>query len=128
MIQDFGDKKKSDSFRSRGQKLFDDKKSKLIILVDGGSASASEIMAGALREHGVAKLVGTKTFGKGSVQELVEITDDTSLKVTIARWLTPKGISISKEGLMPDYEVKITREDLEKKIDPQMEKALELLR
>ena len=128
VIQDFGDKKKSDSFRSRGQKLFDDKKSKLIILVDGGSASASEIMAGALREHGVAKLVGTKTFGKGSVQELVEITDDTSLKVTIARWLTPKGISISKEGLMPDYEVKITREDLEKKIDPQMEKALELLR
>ncbi len=127
-IQDFGDKKKPDSFRSRGPKLFDDKKSKLIILVDAGSASASEIMAGALREHNVAKLVGTKTFGKGSVQELVEITKDTSLKVTIAKWLTPNGVSISKEGLTPDYEVKITREDLEAKYDPQMEKALELLK
>ncbi|TAK57840.1 S41 family peptidase [Patescibacteria group bacterium] len=100
---------------------------KMIILVNGGSASASEILAGALKEHGVAKLVGTKTFGKGSVQELVKITPDTSLKVTIARWLTPLGHSISEGGLKPDYEVTMTQEDVEKKKDPQQDKAIELL-
>ncbi len=100
---------------------------KMIILVNGGSASASEILAGALKEHGVAKLVGTKTFGKGSVQELVKITPDTSLKVTVARWLTPLGNSISEGGLKPDYEVAMTQEDFEKKKDPQQDKAVELL-
>jgi carboxyl-terminal processing protease len=71
--------------------------------------------------------VGTRTFGKGSVQELVSITDDTSLKVTIAKWLTPNGVSISEKGLDPDVEVKFTEKDLEKKIDPQMDKAVEIL-
>ena len=73
-----------------------------MVLVDRGSASASEILAGALQEHGVATVVGTRTFGKGSVQELVEITEDLSLKVTIARWYTPNGHSISNGGLVPD--------------------------
>ncbi len=100
---------------------------KMAILVNGGSASASEILAGALKEHGVAKLVGTKTFGKGSVQELIKITPETSLKVTIARWLTPLGHSISEGGLKPDYEVTMTQEDVEKKRDPQQDKAIELL-
>ena len=84
-------------------------------------------MAGALREHNIAKLVGKKTFGKGSVQELISITPETSLKLTIAKWLTPEGVSISKNGLEPDYEVEITLEDFEEGRDPQMEKAIEIL-
>lgn len=113
-------------YRSKGYDIFN--KLPIIILVNQGSASASEILAGALKEHGKAKLVGEKTFGKGSVQELVPVTSDTALKITIARWLTPNGISISKEGLKPDYEVKLTKEDFETKRDPQIEKAIELLR
>ena len=82
---------------------------KFVILVDNGSASASEILAGALSEHGVAKLVGTNTFGKGSVQELIDIGKDrASLKVTVARWLTPNGKSISNGGLTPDYKMENT--------------------
>ena len=100
----------------------------MLILVDGGSASASEILAGALKEQGVAKLVGTKTFGKGSVQELINITDNTSLKVTIASWLTPNGHNLSHDGLDPDYNVPVTEKDLAQKRDPQMEKAIELLK
>jgi carboxyl-terminal processing protease len=99
----------------------------MMILVDSGSASAAEILAGALREHNVAKLVGTKTFGKGSVQELIPITSDTSLKVTIARWLTPNGHNLSHDGLDPDYEVLVTEKDVAAKKDAQMEKAIQLL-
>jgi len=83
-------------------------------------------LAGALRSHKIATLVGEKTFGKGSVQELVKITENTSLKVTVANWLTPDGISISKHGLTPDIEVKISSSDKEDK-DPQMDKAVEIL-
>ena len=100
----------------------------MAILVNQGSASASEILAGALQEHGVAVLVGERTFGKGSVQELVEITKDTALKVTIARWLTPKGTSISDGGLKPDIEVEMTPEDVEAGRDPQMERAADYLK
>ena len=99
----------------------------MVILVDGGSASASEILAGALSEHGIATLVGEKTFGKGSVQELVPITKDTQLKVTIARWLTPNGVSISERGITPSVIVKRTPEDVEKDRDPQLNKAVEIL-
>lgn len=99
-----------------------------VILVNNGSASASEILAGALRDHLGIKLVGIKTFGKGSVQELVNVTDDTSLKITIARWLTPLGISLSEEGLEPDIVVEMTPKDIEELRDPQMDKALEILR
>ncbi|MEK7581860.1 MAG: S41 family peptidase [Patescibacteria group bacterium] len=113
-------------FRSKGYNIFSDKL-KFVILVNGGSASASEILAGALSEHGVAKLVGEKTFGKGSVQELVKITPETSLKVTIARWLTPNGVSISEGGLKPDIEVVPTKDDITKGKDKQMEKAIEIL-
>lgn len=112
--------------KSRGYNIFN-KNLKMAIVVDGGSASASEILAGALNEHGVAKLVGAKTYGKGSVQELVSLTPETSLKITIARWLTPNGTSISDHGLTPDVEVKVTQEDLDKNFDAQLEKAAELL-
>ncbi len=97
---------------------------KMVVLVDGGSASASEILAGALQENNIAKLVGSQTFGKGSVQELIPITGDTSLKLTIAQWLTPGGTSISKEGLTPDIVVERTAEDFEADKDPQLDAAV----
>lgn len=114
-------------YRSKGYNIFNDKL-KLVILINGGSASASEILAGALQENGVAKLVGTKTFGKGSVQELISITRDTSLKVTIAKWLTPGGKSISDNGLTPDFEIQLTEEDQKADRDPQLDKAIEILK
>ncbi len=89
---------------SRGRKLFPDDH-QLLVLVDNGSASASEILAGALSEHGVGVLAGSQTFGKGSVQEVVKITPDTSMKVTVARWYTPHGVSISENGLTPTVEL-----------------------
>ena len=84
-------------------------------------------MAGALQENGVAKLVGSKTFGKGSVQELIPITTDSSLKVTIARWLTPNGHNLSHDGLDPDYPVTVSDKDAAAGKDPVMDKAVELL-
>ncbi len=98
-----------------------------IVMINGGSASASEIVSGALHDHDMAKLLGTKSFGKGSVQELVNLSQQTALKVTIAKWLTPKGININKNGLEPDIKVEITPEQIEAKQDPQLDKALELL-
>ncbi len=92
-------------YRSYGYDVFTDQL-KLAILIDGGSASASEILAGALSEYGIGTLVGEKSFGKGSVQELVEVTPDSSLKVTVAKWLTPKLKSLVDNGLEPDILVK----------------------
>jgi carboxyl-terminal processing protease len=112
-------------YRSKGYNIFNNLS--LAILINQGSASASEILAGALREHGKATLVGEKTYGKGSVQELISINNGSSLKLTIARWLTPEGKSISENGLDPDIEVKLTKEDIEADRDPQMEKAIEIL-
>lgn len=114
-------------FRSKGYNAFVHD-FHFVILVDGGSASASEIFAGALSQHGVATLVGTKTFGKGSVQELIPIGKDTSLKLTIARWIMPNGLNLSLGGIDPDVVVEITKEDIDKGKDPQMEKAIELLK
>lgn len=126
--EDFGAKSGEPEkvYRSKGYDIFTDKL-KLVILVNEGSASASEILAGALQENGKAKLIGTKTFGKGSVQELISVAGNSSLKVTVARWLTPTGKSISDTGIMPDYVVKITETDIKAGKDPQMEKALEIL-
>ncbi len=102
---------------------------KMVILVNGGSASASEIMAGALQEHGVAKLVGTQTFGKGSVQELVPMKGKTALKMTVAKWYTPKGLSISKQGLKPDVVVEFDEAKyLKDKTDTQLQKAIETVK
>jgi len=131
VTEDFGGKGENRIYRSKGydvlNKYFGKGNYKVAVLVNSGSASAAEIMAGALQEQGVAQLVGIKTFGKGSVQELVPITSETSLKVTIARWLTPKGHNLSHDGLVPDFEVKITQKDIDAKKDPQLEKAVEIL-
>jgi carboxyl-terminal processing protease len=125
--EEFGKDKEEHVYRSKGYDIFANSPLKMAILIDGGSASASEILAGALADHGVATLVGTKSFGKGSVQELISISDDTSLKVTIAKWLTPNGTSISGQGITPEYVVPVTEEDVKLKADKQMEKAVELL-
>lgn len=125
--EDFGGKEEEKAYRSRGYDIFKDNL-KFVILVDKGSASASEILAGALKEHGKAILVGETTFGKGSVQELIDITSNTTLKVTVARWHTPNGESISEKGVTPDYPVTRTTTDMQNGVDPQMDKALEVLR
>ena len=99
-----------------------------VVLINGGSASASEIVAGALRDNNAAQLVGEKTFGKGSVQEIKNLPGGAQLKVTIAHWYTPKGVNINKEGIKPDVEVKLSTEDYNASRDPQLDKALELLK
>lgn len=124
--QDYGVKRDTEYLRSLGYELLD-KNIKVVVLVDGGSASASEIVAGALQDYKLATLVGQKTFGKGSVQEYIKVTPSTGLKITIARWLTPNGRSISIAGLVPDVEVKNTDEDIKKGIDAQYQKAVEIL-
>jgi carboxyl-terminal processing protease len=127
VTEDFGSKKDPIVYRSKGYDVFNDNL-KFTILVDKGSASAAEILAGALQQQGKAKLVGENTFGKGSVQELVSVTSDTSLKVTVAHWLTPNGTSISKGGLKPDIEVKVTAENTKNGNDPAMNRAVEYLK
>lgn len=124
--EQFSDGREPEVYRSRGYDVFTDRL-KFAILVNEGSASASEILAGALQEHGKATLIGAQTFGKGSVQELVSITSDTSLKVTVAHWFTPDGKSISVGGLEPDIEVELTPENTKDGVDPQMEAAVEYL-
>jgi len=109
-------------------------KYRTVILVNGGSASASEILAGALHDNLRLKLIGEKTFGKGVVQELVNLDDGASLKVTVARWFTPAGTNISEKGIEPDIKVELT-DDQKKNIifgdlsvDPQLQKALDTLK
>lgn len=94
------------------------------LLINEGSASASEILAGALRDHDAAKLVGKKSFGKGSVQELVDLPSGGKLKITVARWFTPNGKNIDKEGIKPDIEVGLTDEDFNANRDPQKDRAV----
>lgn len=98
---------------------------KTITLINGGSASASEILAGALRDYHLTQLVGEKSFGKGSVQQVLDLPGQSALKVTIAKWLTPSGHNINKEGIAPDMEVKLSEDDIKNQKDPQLDKALE---
>ena len=99
----------------------------LVILVNGGSASASEIVAGAIQDRERATLIGETTFGKGSVQLPHTLSDGSELRVTIARWFTPNDRAIHGEGLMPDIEVVLTPEDMEAGLDPQLDRAIEFL-
>ncbi len=104
---------------------------KVVVLVNGGSASASEILAGAFQDYDRAKIVGEKSFGKGSVQEYIELPDKTSLKVTVAKWLTPKGQSISDHGISPDilvaYDDKVKADKKTGKLDNQLQAAVNIL-
>lgn len=125
--EQFGDSR-DEIFRSRSRQIQSFSPANLVVLVDGGSASASEILAGALQDHGVATVIGAKTFGKGSVQELVELESGSALKVTIARWLTPNGASISEGGLVPDIMISRTVADRQAEIDPQKDAAIRFLK
>ncbi len=98
-----------------------------IILVNQGSASASEILAGALQDYKQATILGEKTFGKGSVQELENLSDGSALKLTVAYWYTPLGRSINEEGIVPDVEVKMIEDDYLYNRDPQLDRALLIL-
>jgi len=101
----------------------------LIVLVNNGSASASEIVAGAIQDRGAGTLVGAKTFGKGSVQRLVPLDQDSALKITIAEYHTPNDRSIHGKGIVPDIVVEMPKDtDKDTTRDPQLEKAVELLK
>ncbi len=99
----------------------------MIVLVDGSSASASEILSGALKDYKRAKLLGTKTFGKGMVQKIIPLPNETGLNLTIAKYLTPSGSDINKKGISPDIEVKLTAEDVKNRKDVQLETAKKIL-
>lgn len=94
-----------------------------VVLIDGSSASASEIVAGALQDHKAATLVGEKSFGKGTVQKVLDLGGGAVLKVTVARWYTPNGRNISKEGIAPDQKVELTAQDADAGKDPQLDSA-----
>lgn len=126
VTEDFGGKRENKVYKSKGYDIFNSNL-KMAILIDKGSASASEILAGALREYDKAVLVGTNTFGKGSVQELINLTEETSIKITVAHWLTPKGNSISDGGLKPDIEVISTPENAKNGNDIQLNEAIKYL-
>ncbi len=123
-MEEFGNEQKTE-FRASGLGAL--KNYPIVILVNQGTASAAEILAGALRDNRDIKLIGEKTFGKGSVQELVNLKGESSLKITVAKWLTPKKYSISESGLEPDYKVTLTEEDISKNKDPQLDKAMKVL-
>lgn len=114
------------TLKSTGDPIFKDIKT--VVLINEGSASASEITAGALKDNGVATLMGQKSFGKGSVQQPINLKNGGILKVTIARWFTPNGKNIDKEGIEPDQKVEISSEDLTAARDPQLDTALSSLK
>lgn len=113
------------SHKARGRADF--KNIPTVVLVNIGSASGSEIVAGALQDYQKATIVGEQTFGKGSVQDLKRLKDGSSIKLTVAEWLTPSGRNINEEGIAPDVEVELTKDDYDNDRDPQLDKALELL-
>ncbi len=128
VTENYGENKSETAHRSKGYSL-GKKNLKVAILIDQGSASASEILAGALQDYKLASLVGAQSYGKGSVQELVPVTDTTTLKLTIAKWLTPNRNWISKQGLTPDFKVenKTRPKETGDSTDLQFAKALEVV-
>ena len=125
LIEEWGDGSRNE-YTARGNPLAPD--IPMVLLVDGGSASASEIMAGALQDYGRAKLIGTTTYGKGLIQNWIPLADDSgAVRVTIARWLTPKEQQIQGNGLTPDITVEFTDEDIQAGNDVQLSAALKYL-
>lgn len=124
-IEDFGVKKEKKEYKAEGNGAL--ASYPIVVLINKGSASAAEILAGALRDNRGAKLIGETSFGKGSVQELEELKGGSNLKITVAKWLTPKGEFITDKGLKPDTESLMTDKDYEDGKDPQLDKAIEII-
>ncbi len=126
VIEDFGQIKEQKIYKAEGNASFAEYP--VVILINQGSASGSEILAGALRDNQGIKLIGEKSFGKGSVQELERLREGSSLKITVAKWLTPNGELIADKGLEPDIKIEMTEEDYEEERDPQLDKAIEIIK
>jgi carboxyl-terminal processing protease len=124
LIERFQDGRQQE-YPRKGSFLLGD--TKLAVLVDGGSASASEIVAGAIQDAGTGKLIGEKSYGKGSVQLPNKLSDGSQLRVTIAHWFTPKDRAIHGVGLEPDIVVPLTDDDRQAKRDPQLDRAIDFL-
>ncbi len=126
VIEDFGAGEEQKIYKAQGNTSLAEYP--IVILINQGSASGSEILAGALRDNRGIKLIGEQSFGKGSVQELERLKGGSSLKITVAKWLTPKGDLITDVGLEPDIKVEMTDEDYEEGRDPQLDKAIEIIK
>ncbi len=126
VIEESGDKSQKKIFAEGGDILSG---LPAVVIINEGSASASEILAGALANNrDNVTLIGKKSFGKGSVQELIELPQNTAAKITVARWLTPNGEQINEKGINPDIEINLTEEDYNNDRDPQLDKAVEILK
>ena len=125
VIEKFNSHREPETYKTSGSAALKD--FPIVVLINSGSASASEILAGALRDISNVSLVGETSFGKGTVQELQPFEDGSQLKITVAEWLTPAGNSIEVNGLNPDFEVEISEEDIENELDSQLEKAIEVV-
>lgn len=125
-IEDFGQETEQKIYKAKGNARF--LQYPIVILINQGSASGSEILAAALRDNRGIKIIGEKSFGKGSVQELEKLKEGSSLKITVARWLTPSGELITEIGLEPDIKVEMTEEDYTAERDPQLNKAIEVIK
>ena len=124
--ESFGGERDDILYKAKGSGMFSSYP--IVVLINAGSASASEILAGSLRDNLGVILVGEQSFGKGSVQQLEDLRGGSTLKVTVANWLTPAGNHITDVGLTPDVEIDITNEDFEAELDPQFDKAIELIK
>jgi len=125
-IEDFGQETEQNIYKAKGNARL--LQYPIVILINQGSASGSEILAAALRDNRGIKIIGEKSFGKGSVQELEKLKEGSSLKITVARWLTPSGELITDIGLEPDIKVEMTEEDYTAERDPQLDKAIEVIK
>ncbi len=125
VTEEDGAGKKDNLYTAGGDKLSN---LPIVVLINEGSASASEILAGALRDDKGVQLIGKKSFGKGSVQELISLPNNSSVKITVAKWLTPNGDYIMEKGINPDTEVDLTLDDYKNNRDPQLDKAMEIIK